>query len=76
MGVEYRISSRTISRHLKWIGLNELICCRCGKEIFSGDWIHRSNCGHSNARLEQGARRHHPRDSRFYHLSCFEGLFV
>ena len=68
MGVEYQISPRTISRNLKWRGEKELLCFRCGKKILPRDWIHRS---HNYNSLKARSK-----DARFFHLSCFEELFV
>ena len=68
MGVEYRISQATISRNLKWKGEEELLCYRCGEKISIGDWIHRC---HNYTALKARSK-----DARFYHLRCWEDLFV
>ena len=69
MGTEYQISPRTISRHLKWRGVKELLCFRCGKRICPGDWIHRNDPQFS-VKVPLKA------DARFYHLVCYEDMFL
>jgi len=69
MGVEYRISARTLTNNMKWKGVKELLCHRCGVKISVGDWIHRSE---SHCSLRAPLRK----DARFYHLRCFEELFL
>ena len=74
MGVEFQLSEGAYKRHLTWRGEKELRCYRCGKEICPGDWIHRSNSTCFVRNISGGGKA--PELSRFYHLSCFEGLFV
>jgi hypothetical protein len=75
MGVEFQISEGTYRCHLNWRGEEELRCARCGKKIVPGDWIHRSN---APCHLEAGSRGggKPPELTRFYHLSCYEEMFV
>ena len=75
MGTNYRIAQATISRNLTWRGVKELLCYRCGKEIFVGDWIHK-NKGFNNPK-EKWSRAGKPKGIvRFYHLSCYEEMFL
>jgi len=72
---EFKIHPRTLRRHLIWRGQKELLCFRCGKKISPGDWIHRSNASCFPSR--EDSRRGKPRGvTRFYHLSCWEEMFV
>ena len=72
---EYQISPGTYARHLTWRGSQELRCVRCGEKILPGDWIHRSNAScFRNGEVSKGGK---PKGiAKFYHLSCYEGLFV
>jgi len=69
MGVEYRIAAITIANNLRRMGVKELLCHRCGERISAGDWIHRTG---SNRKI----RRVDPGGARFYHLRCWEEMFV
>jgi len=64
MGLEYRITEGNYRRHLKWRGGRALCCFRCGGKISPGDWIHKNNSSSIKG------------EARFYHLSCFEEMFV
>ena len=69
MGIEYQIAQATISKNLNWRGVKELLCYRCGKRISVGDWVHRNETHFRNQRPSK-------KDARFYHLSCYEEMFL
>lgn len=74
MGVEFKLSEGMHKRHLTWRGERELRCSRCGKKISPGDWIHRSGASCFVQQKSRGGKS--PGLTKFYHLSCFEGMFV
>lgn len=64
MGLEYQITEANYRRHLTWRGKKWIRCFRCGKKIHHGDWIHKTQASSMEGK------------SRFYHLECFEELFL
>jgi len=75
MGVELQLTEGVLKKYLSWLELEKLVCYRCGKEIKPGDEFHRS--GKVYARKNQWQRRGSPNAGcRFWHLLCFEELFV
>jgi hypothetical protein len=74
MGVNYLMKKRELSRILRWRGEKKLCCFRCGMKIKPGDLVHRNEGGcHPKIPGFGGKIKEY---ARFYHLSCYEGLFL
>lgn len=75
MGTELILSEGGHTKYLRWLKLDQLICVRCGKVIHPGDQIHRS--GKVYTIKNPWEKRCNPLGScRFWHLKCYEELFV
>lgn len=72
---EYQISKRTLERNCFWKHVEELLCSRCGENICSGDWIHRNHASPRDAGDPRVLDVEKKFSARFYHLSCWEGLY-
>lgn len=72
---ELQLTERGRQKYLAWLKLKKLTCARCGGEIHPGDQIHRS--GRIYFFRNPWELKGKPgSDARFWHLSCYEELFV
>ena len=75
MGIELLLTEGGLRKYLGWLKLEKIVCARCGGDILPGDMIHRS--GKVFAFRNPWEKRCHPLGGcRFWHLECYEGLFV
>jgi hypothetical protein len=68
------LTSRVYHQYLARLGLEKLVCERCGKELHIGEEIHRA--GSLIIRKNQWPEEAGNPNCRFYHAECFEGLYI